>query len=76
MNRMYYPIILKKIRYKKKYFCFLVLANLIPYKNHKLVIDVMDELRKFVKTQFKVIFLGSGKNEYKQYLKSLIKEKN
>ena len=39
------------------------------------MINAVDELRKFVKTQFKVIFLGSGKNEYKQYLKSLIKEK-
>ena len=31
---------------------------------------MLDELRKFVKTQFKAIFLGSGKNEYKQYLKA------
>jgi glycosyltransferase involved in cell wall biosynthesis len=65
----------KKLGIKKNTFVFLVLANLIPYKNHKLVINAVDELRKFVKTQFKVIFLGSGKNEYKQYLKSLIKEK-
>ena len=48
---------------------------MIPYKNHKLVIDAVDELRKFVKTQFKVIFLGSGKNEYKKYLKIIIKQK-
>ncbi len=60
---------------KKNTFVFLVLANLIPYKNHKLVIDAVDELRKFVKTPFIVIFLGSGKDEYKKYLKNLIQEK-
>ena len=48
---------------------------MIPYKNHKLVINAVAELRKFVKTPFRVIFLGSGKDEYKKYLKNLIKEK-
>ena len=60
---------------KKNSFVFLVLANLIPYKNHELVIDAVDELRKIIKTPFVVIFLGSGKDEYKKYLKSLVKEK-
>ena len=68
-------IILKKIRFEKNSFIFLVLANLIPYKNHKLVIEAVGSLKNIVKRDFKVIFLGSGNNEYKFYLKNLIKEK-
>ena len=60
---------------EKKSFVFLVLANLIPYKNHKLVIDAVNSLSKVVKKKFKVIFLGSGKKEYRSYLKRLIKER-
>ncbi len=65
----------KKLGIKKNTFVFLVLANLIPYKNHKLVIEAVDSLRKIVKKEFKVIFLGSGKDAYKKFLKNLIKEK-
>ena len=62
----------KKLGVKKKCFIFLVLANLIPYKNHKLVIEAVYHLSKFVKKDFKVIFLGSGESEYKKSLKNLI----
>ena len=65
----------KKLGIKKNTFVFLVLANLIPYKNHKLVIEAVDSLRKIVKKEFKVIFLGSGKDAYKKFLKNLIKKK-
>ena len=44
---------------KKNSFIFLVLANLIPYKNHKLIIGAADLLRKFTKKKFKIIFAPS-----------------
>ena len=65
----------KKLGVKKNCFIFLVLANLIPYKNHKLVIEAVHHLSKFVEKDFKVIFLGSGKSEYKKFLKNLITKK-
>ena len=65
----------KKLGVKKNCFIFLVLANLIPYKNHKLVIEAVHHLSKFVEKDFKVIFLGSGKSEYNKFLKNLITKK-
>ena len=65
----------KKLGIKEKSFVFLILANLIPYKNHRLVIEAVDSLRKIIKKEFKVIFLGSGQNEYKKFLKDLIKKR-
>ena len=65
----------KKLGVEKNCFIFLVLANLIPYKNHKLVIEAVHNLSKFVKKDFKVIFLGSGRSEYKKFLINLITEK-
>lgn len=65
----------KKLGVNKNCFIFLVLANLIPYKNHKLVIEAVHQLSKFTKKDFKVIFLGSGRSEYKQFLKKLINKK-
>ena len=60
---------------KRNSFVFLVLANLIPYKNHKLVIGAADLLRKLTKKNFKIIFLGSGQRKYKLSLKNMIKER-
>ncbi len=60
---------------KRNSFVFLVLANLIPYKNHKLVIRAADLLRKLTKKNFKIIFLGSGQRKYKLSLKNMIKER-
>ena len=64
----------KKLGISNNDFVFLVLANLIPYKNHKLIIRSVCSLSK-IKKNFKVIFLGSGKEKYKNNLKNLIKKK-
>ena len=65
----------KKLGLNKNNFIFLVLANLIPYKNHQLVINAVELLQHKVKKNFKVIFLGSGSVEYKLFLNNLIKKK-
>ena len=54
---------------------FLVLADLIPYKNHKLIIEATERLIKLTKKEFKIIFLGSGKTDYQKSLEELIKNK-
>ena len=68
-------ILKKKIGIKKNCFVFLVLANLIPYKNHELVIEAAEILVNLTKKEFKIIFLGSGEDKYKKFLKDLIKNK-
>ena len=68
-------ILKKKLGLNKNNFIFLVLANLIPYKNHQLVINAVELLQHKVKKNFKVIFLGSGSVEYKLFLNNLIKKK-
>ena len=65
----------KKLGIKKNCFVFLVLANLIPYKNHKLIIEATERLIKLTKKEFKIIFLGSGKTDYQKSLEELIKNK-
>ena len=68
-------ILKKKLGIKKNCFVFLVLANLIPYKNHKLVIEAAENLISQTKKEFKIIFLGSGIDSYQKFLKKLIKKK-
>lgn len=68
-------ILKKKLGVKKNCFVFLVLANLIPYKNHKLVIEAAENLKNITKKEFKIIFLGSGNDDYQKFLKDLIKNK-
>ena len=68
-------ILKKKLGIKKDCFVFLVLANLIPYKNHELVIEAAENLINLTKKEFKIIFLGSGKSDYQKFLKNLIKNK-
>ena len=68
-------ILKKKLGIKKNCFVFLVLANLIPYKNHKLVIEAAENLISQTKKEFKIIFLGSGRDSYQKFLKKLIKKK-
>ena len=68
-------ILKKKLGIKKNCFVFLVLANLIPYKNHKLVIEAAESLIKLTKKDFKIIFLGSGTDDYQLFLKKLVKNK-
>ena len=70
-----FTILKKKLGIKKNCFVFLVLANLIPYKNHKLVIEATERLINLTKKEFKVIFLGSGKSDYQKSLEELIKDK-
>ncbi len=70
-----HAILKNKLGIDKNCFIFLVLANLIPYKNHKLVIEAADSLIKLTKKKFKIIFLGSGKDEYQKFLRGLIRKK-
>ena len=70
-----YTTFKKKLGIKKNGFVFLVLANLIPYKNHKLVIEATESLSNLIQKEFKIIFLGSGKDDYLKYLKNLTRNK-
>ncbi len=70
-----FSILKNKLGIKKNCFVFLVLANLIPYKNHKLVIEATERLINLTKKEFKIIFLGSGKSDYQKSLEELIKDK-
>ena len=54
---------------------FSVIANLIPYKNHKMVIKAAHLLIKEYKN-FKIIFVGSGDIVYENSLRILIEEYN
>ena len=47
---------------------------MIPYKNHRLIIESVYYLSQ-IKRNFKVIFLGSGQEKYKENLKNIIKNK-
>ena len=49
------------------------LANIIPYKNHKLIIEVCRNLNLL---NFRVDFVGSGSVSYINSLKSLVKKYN
>ena len=64
----------KKLEISNNDFVFLILANLIPYKNHRLIIESVYYLSQ-IKRNFKVIFLGSGQEKYKENLKNIIKNK-
>lgn len=64
----------KKLGISNNDFVFLILANLIPYKNHRLIIESVYYLSQ-IKRNFKVIFLGSGQEKYKENLKNIIKKK-
>ena len=47
--------------------CFL--ANLIPYKNHKLVIEVCKSIKKL---NFQIDIVGDGDKKYIKELQNLI----
>ncbi len=47
------------------------LANLIPYKNHKLIIQACNEIKSI--SNFRINFVGDGKYSYKKELKKEIK---
>ncbi len=51
-----------------KYFIFSSIANLIPYKNHIMIIKAAEKLSK-ITDKFIVIFVGSGSIEYTNFLK-------
>lgn len=54
---------------------FSVIANLIPYKNHKMVIRAAEKLLKET-NNFKILFVGSGSIDYSNSLKALIEQSN
>ena len=59
------PIKLKKR--KSKFINILFIANLIPYKNHEMIVRASTLLSK--KYKFKVHLIGEGNKFYKKYLK-------
>lgn len=71
---------IKKLRSRlnlsSNHFIFLVVANLIPYKNHHMILNAVEILKNKTKRQFKVIFIGSGNKKYEQSIKTSILEKD
>ena len=54
---------------------FSVIANLIPYKNHTMVIKAAEKLLKET-NNFKILFVGSGSVNYSNSLKAKIEQSN
>ena len=65
-----------KLGLSKKDFIFLIVANLIPYKNHLMIVKAVEILKKETKKNFKVIFIGSGTNEYEKEIYNEILVRN
>ncbi len=65
------PNIKKSIKKKVN---ILFIANLIPYKNHKLVITASNLINK--KLSYKIHIIGEGNLKYQEELKNLIKKYN
>ena len=65
-----------KLGLSKKDFIFLIVANLIPYKNHLMIVKAVEILKKETKNNFKVIFIGSGTNEYEKEIYNEILVRN
>jgi len=63
----------KKEYIKHKRIRIIFLANLIPYKNHKLVIEACRELKKF---NFQINIVGDGDKNYTNELQNLILKYN
>ena len=61
---------LKKI--SKKIVNILFIANLIPYKNHKLVIMASNLIKRNL--DYKIHIIGEGEDKYSEELKSLVNE--
>ena len=58
---------------KNKKIRIIFLANLIPYKNHKLVIDACREIKNL---NFQINIVGEGERNYTEKLKNLVLKYN
>ncbi len=76
INLIYNSVELRKNKQikKNKVIRILHLANLIPYKNHKLIVRACNELKHL--SNFKVDLIGDGEVKYKKELKNEIKKYN
>ncbi len=76
INLIYNSVKLRKIEKikKNKNIRILHLANLIPYKNHKLIIKACNVLKHV--SDFRVELIGDGEINYKEELKNEIKKYN
>ena len=63
----------KKKNIENKSVRIIFLANLIPYKNHKLVIKACRDLKKL---DFQINILGDGEKQYTKELQNLILKYN
>ena len=63
----------KKKRLSNKSVRIIFLANLIPYKNHKLVIKACRDIKKL---DFQIDIVGEGEKQYTKELQNLILENN
>jgi len=66
----------KKLGLTKHFFIFLVVANLIAYKNHSMIINAVEKLGNDTNKKFKVIFIGSGNKTYEEHIKNTLSKKN
>ena len=57
---------------KKKEIRILHIANLIPYKNHRLLINACSKIKSI--ENFRIDLVGDGERSYKNELKKLIKK--
>ena len=67
---------LLKLGLTKHFFIFLVVANLIAYKNHSMIINAVEKLGNDTNKKFKVIFIGSGNKTYEEHIKNTLSKKN